>query len=499
MFAPLRLLLPSGRAWRFASTSRIAQLLGGITPAFERAAAFVATAYQDIFPEHTTKLQAWERELGLWTYASTSDDERRLAIGRKAAEWGGSDLSHLESVIRAEGFEVYLHECWETTDPYVARDPRDHIEQPRIGWMQAGEALAQAGESSALANAFLANETHYMQTPRWSSEAPDRVPDDSDYWPFFVYVGGETFGESGVVHPDRVQELRYLLRRAIPARHWIVEMWVEWYMSAFPILRLDSEDGVTLMTTRYWTSGSTWTTTDQAVQYWANLFSGNFDWVDITQVQHATLQSNVDGVVSYNQAANVRPVVDEALDATVLEFKKTIYSGYNRAVLGSSFPTGSFLDEWGAGAPSFDLHIVFCPGTIGDYGVVALNETASQSVFDNGAVSVTVTGHLRIRDDVGSNVMSGVVLTAGEWTSLVISYDSDAGTLTARQNGFVVQAATSIGGNLQITKEMHVGGIAGFETAWFRLALCEVFVGGLSPTQISEIFAMDAARYPSIF
>lgn len=222
MFSPLRRLLPTGDAWRAAAESQLRALLEGLSPAFVRAREFSNSAYLDLFPDRTRELKEWEAEFGVFPRENVSDDVRRTVILGRKATTGGQSPHYLQATLRAAGFDVYVHECWASTSPFVPRDPRAYTDAPLIGTHRCGAPGSRCGAPGARCNRFLTNQPGYWQTLRWAGEAPDPVPEDSAYWPFFIYLGGETFGTRFRILASRWCEFQWLVQQIKPARHWVV-------------------------------------------------------------------------------------------------------------------------------------------------------------------------------------------------------------------------------------------------------------------------------------
>lgn len=75
-----------------------------------------------------------------------------------------------------------------------------------------GEELAECGEASAACGNF----TEYVDR-----EKNYIVPNDPTKWPYFLYIGGETFGELAQVDPKRRDEFEELCLRVCPAQQWL--------------------------------------------------------------------------------------------------------------------------------------------------------------------------------------------------------------------------------------------------------------------------------------
>jgi hypothetical protein len=231
-------LLPTGQAWSITVSKTLRRFFEGLSDQPATTKEFIDNVYLDLFPETTRELNEWERQFGLpLTDTSGGDSDPAVIAARLAlaAEWraaGGQSPSYIQGVLQTAGFDVYVHEWWSSGPPYVARDPRDYTVQPLIGLYQCtGEPLApllpSQPECSSLAsqpqcNNFLANETHYLVNLDLTLRAPPPVPDDPTKWPYFIYVGGETFGTNASVDIARRAEFERLLLKLRPLQNWIV-------------------------------------------------------------------------------------------------------------------------------------------------------------------------------------------------------------------------------------------------------------------------------------
>jgi hypothetical protein len=191
---------------------------------------FIDLAYLDLLPGTTRELALWEKQFTLGSGGSEANRRAKLA-----GVWGlagGQSPDYIQRTLHVAGFTtVFVHEWWAGGPPYVARDPRDWTRQPLIGVYQCetvspwecfdpdpGEPLAPHCDDT------LANDPGYLVNLDLTRRAPPPVPDDPSRWPYFLYLGGETFGELASVPSSRVAELKELLLRISPAQQWLVLM-----------------------------------------------------------------------------------------------------------------------------------------------------------------------------------------------------------------------------------------------------------------------------------
>jgi len=220
-------LLPSGKAWQIVASKTLRSFFVGLTGVFSDARTFTDEIYEDLHPDTTRELAEWEKQFGLQPSPSTSEADRRLALAAEWAATGGQSPGYIEGVLQTAGFDVYIHEWWSSGPaPYVARDPRLYTTQPLIGTYQCRADPAQpqcaASISAPQCNRFLANDPGYLLNKTGVPNAPPPVPDDSDFWPYFLYFGGATFGTTALVPNDRKAEFIRLLLKLSPMNNWIV-------------------------------------------------------------------------------------------------------------------------------------------------------------------------------------------------------------------------------------------------------------------------------------
>jgi hypothetical protein len=223
-FRQIQHLLPRARAWRLTLVDKtLRKYLQGIAAWTESARDFIDLAYIDLFASETRELDEWEYQFGL-VQAATALARREQLAGAWAAT-GGQSPRYLQDVVQAAGFDVWIHEWWYFTGPdRFTRNPRDYTDDPLLGTTQCGEALAQCGERNAVCNRFLANFPGYLVNVDLTQSAPPVVTSDPTRWPYFLYWGGETFGDIAEVPIARRAEFERLILKICPSHLWLVTM-----------------------------------------------------------------------------------------------------------------------------------------------------------------------------------------------------------------------------------------------------------------------------------
>ena len=250
-------LLPCGLPWRLADNSVIRAITDGLGAALDDVRLYADLIFLDLFPETTRCLDEWEHQFGLPAVASLTEQQRRE---RLAVEWrliGGQSIDYLQDIMQAAGFPVYFHEWWEDTTP-TPRDPRLHLRgtyQEGAGTTSStmGNPEATMGNPEATMNVVasiqagyvLVNKTFAVTTgfsttmgnPEVTMGNPDAtmggyeggdfeersydIPGNPDLWPYFLYVGAETFGEAVDIPLARRDEFENLLLKICPAQQWL--------------------------------------------------------------------------------------------------------------------------------------------------------------------------------------------------------------------------------------------------------------------------------------
>ena len=255
-------LLPRARAWRITVDKKLRQFFAGLSGVSENVKEFLDGIWLDIFPETTRGLDSWEQQFGLRDTGLTEQQRR----GRLDAAWkalGGQDPKYIQDTLRANGFDVYVHEWWQPgTEPSpgstacaTPRNPLMYLRREFTGvtlLVECGEPLAQCGEAFAIAGNSLEPKGYPLVNKIFETmpdllplcgeavaEAgePDAlcgnyfdfrevaknyiVPLDPAKWPYFLYIGGEEFGTIARVDPKRKDEFEALCLKICPAQQWL--------------------------------------------------------------------------------------------------------------------------------------------------------------------------------------------------------------------------------------------------------------------------------------
>lgn len=218
-------LLPNGRAFRITATKYLRKFFEGLTaaiiPPFREA---VDTAYQDMLPETTTRLGDWQNFWGIM-YPSTTDPRAQLT--RAWSYQGSLTLAHIQEAIRAEGFDVYVHDGWGLNPlDYLAPTTVNPLGTAPLGYPLVNKLFTADKNYSSLCGeegiecGEVEAECGYFQYSIWTPKLYV-VPGDS---PYFVYIGGQTLGQLVYIDPVRRNEFEALCLKLVPSHLWIGAM-----------------------------------------------------------------------------------------------------------------------------------------------------------------------------------------------------------------------------------------------------------------------------------
>lgn len=257
-----RHLLPNARAWRLVSDKMLRHFFTGLAGVGEDAKRYFDLIWLDIFPADTRELDAFEWQFAL-PQSNLSLPERRSRLDAAWKAIGGQDPRYIQDTLRARGFDVYVHEWWEPgTEPAIGSKacatPRNPIQNMRREYTQTlllvecGEELAACGEEFAEAGNSL-NPRGYPLVNKVLQTVPDYVvlcgedvaacgeqiaecgnyvayreivrpyivPNDVTKWPYFLYIGDETFGDIAQVDPSRRDEFEDICLKICPSQQWL--------------------------------------------------------------------------------------------------------------------------------------------------------------------------------------------------------------------------------------------------------------------------------------
>jgi len=246
-------VLPQAKAWRLIVEKQLRQFFQGLTVLGEDVKSFADYVFLDLFPQSTRELDAWEKQFGL-VQVLTDEQARRDRLEATWKATGGQDPRYIEDTLRAAGFDVYVHEWWQTPvvgtptpkNPLLVLNdgvnPLQYIancgaQKANCGYSEAicgatnqptgyplvnkiysalvtavcGSAHMISGSAVAICGA---REAEYTQK-RYV------IPNDVDKWPFFLYIGGAAYPDKAEVPATRRNEFETLCLKICPTQQWL--------------------------------------------------------------------------------------------------------------------------------------------------------------------------------------------------------------------------------------------------------------------------------------
>lgn len=258
-------LLPNARAWRLTIDKTLRKFFQGLTRLLSDYVNFNDLVWLDILPSSTRELDLWEKQFALPVIVGMTIAERRTRLDGEWKALGGQTARYIQATLQNAGFPVFVHEWWvpgtepapgvklcvTPRDPFVVLRP-DNLTVVGLFDVQCGEALALCGEPDALLGSGVAPRGYPLvnkidrsnddlrvlcDEPLALCGEPDalcgefvnfvftpvkyEIPTDTAKWPYFLYIGGETFGDIITIPPNRKDEFETLALKICPCQQWL--------------------------------------------------------------------------------------------------------------------------------------------------------------------------------------------------------------------------------------------------------------------------------------
>lgn len=263
-FRIIKHLLPNALAWRLTIVNQLREFFEGLSELGQSVKDFADGVYNDIFPQTTRELSAWEIQFGL-PQTLSDDQERRARLDGAWKAQGGQSPSYIQNTLRNAGFDVYVHEWWklpqEPVQPQIPRNPllvlqstgtavilaQDGFESSQDGNSEMQDGFLSSGVGYPLVNKPLLDVfkdiaqdgiegmqdgNDFAQDGLKAIVAGEEylIPNNPVYWPYFIYIAGLNFNDNypGIPTPDvalvpleRKNEFETLLLKICPTQNWI--------------------------------------------------------------------------------------------------------------------------------------------------------------------------------------------------------------------------------------------------------------------------------------
>jgi len=258
-------LLPRSTAWALTTVKPLRDFFMGLAASLgDVFKLFFDQVYEDLFPQTTRQLAAYEKQFGLRTAVLTEQERRdRLAAAWRAQ--GGQSPGYIQDTLQAAGFDVYLHEWWVPgSEPPLgvvaaatARNPfayltdgaqeLTYLSADGVPTMQDGNPDAQDGRTIEPTGYPLVNNLLVFSPLFIGDGSPDMqdgnpasqdggdgsggggnynlkkyiMPADTNTYPFYLYIGGATFPSHVNIPSSRRSEFETLCLKICPTHVWL--------------------------------------------------------------------------------------------------------------------------------------------------------------------------------------------------------------------------------------------------------------------------------------
>jgi hypothetical protein len=245
-------LLPRARAWQITIEKQLREFFQGLAGLGSDVKLFADQVFEDIFPQTTRELDAWEKQWGLPSVILTDQQRRDRLDGAWKAQ-GGQSPRYIQDTLRNAGFDVFVHDWWELpvglVDSYFdecgapnaecgqpeaecgniigtaltgipsARNPFDFLSDGgAVGYtLSCGAATAVCGGVSAICGASTTGTGNLLVN---LPGAQPNIPPEAD-WPYIIYIGGQVYGVKAQVPLTRRDEFEALCLKICPTQLWI--------------------------------------------------------------------------------------------------------------------------------------------------------------------------------------------------------------------------------------------------------------------------------------
>jgi uncharacterized protein YmfQ (DUF2313 family) len=217
----IRHLLPNAKAWWLTPEKNLKKFFRGLSDMPQDIRDFYDLIFNDLDPQKTRQLDEWEEQFGL-PPSFLDEQERRDRLEATWKNQGGQSPYYIQTTLQNAGFNVFVHEWWEEgTDPPVARDPTTLLSGSEITYlMMDGALIAQDGNTDAMDGKAIGLRG-YPLVNKPEPSGGYTVPSDPNTFPYYWYVGSETFPEVANVPQSRRDEFEQLLLKIGPTHLWI--------------------------------------------------------------------------------------------------------------------------------------------------------------------------------------------------------------------------------------------------------------------------------------
>lgn len=224
-------LLPNAKAWRITIDKNLRRFFEGLTGTGEDVKEFYDDIYDDIDPDTTRQLAEWEAQFGLFP-GNLTEQERRDRLDATWKATGGQSPSYIQATLQAAGFDVYVHEWWEPiggrSGGSVDGDVTPTVRNPLVVLNDGtGVILFVAGDGvTSMVDGAIEAVDGAVGGPTGYALVNNILGDNiianvPANFPYFLYIGGQTFPDHATVPGSRRGEFETLCLKTCPAQQWL--------------------------------------------------------------------------------------------------------------------------------------------------------------------------------------------------------------------------------------------------------------------------------------
>lgn len=210
-FNLFKYLLPKSNVFILLYEKLITRFFEGLSAIPDDFRTYIDNIFMDLFPTSTRSPELWENQFGI-TDPNPDNNIRRINIDTNWKLKGGQYKQYLQNRLQEAGFDVQVHENFPIVDPDIFVNSA-FVATCGNAWAVCGNDDAYCGRTGGLllVNGYIPEtssvrdflavcgeaycgyqyslcgyfETFIIQEKVYS------VPDDSDYWGAFIFIGGD--------------------------------------------------------------------------------------------------------------------------------------------------------------------------------------------------------------------------------------------------------------------------------------------------------------------
>lgn len=256
-------VLPHAKAWRLVIDKQLRQFFVGLSDAPDDVQDHQDQIWLDYRPQETTKLDEGDEQFALLGYG-LNEQERRDRLEATWKALGGQSPRYIQDTLQGAGFNVFVHEWWEPSVEHplggsvdgdttpILRNPFTYLDDGTGGApflmidgtadAQDGDSVSQDGATASpvgypLVNKILvavdgSNSDGGVDMQDGGVTAQDNsttqfvrkqfpIPTDQAFWPFFLYIGAQTFPDNATIPNSRREEFEDLCLKICPTEQWL--------------------------------------------------------------------------------------------------------------------------------------------------------------------------------------------------------------------------------------------------------------------------------------